>query len=61
MVLIFTLITIASFAFIALIVAFPVTCSPLWDAIFVYTLYALGFVIVGLGLIGAIGLISGLL
>lgn len=59
--LIFTLIAIAVFAFVVLIVAFPVTRSPLWDAIFIYTLHALGFVIVVLGLIGAIGLISGLL
>ena len=59
--LIFTLITIAALAFIALIVAFPVTHSPLWDAIFIHTLHALGFIIVVLGLTGAIGLISGLL
>lgn len=59
--LIFTLITIAVFAFVVLIVAFPVTRSPLWDAIFIHTLYALGFVIVVLGLIGAICSISGLL
>lgn len=59
--LIFTLITIAALAFIALIAAFPVTRSPLWDAILIYTLHALGFSIVVLGSIGAIGLISGLL
>ena len=59
--LIFTLIIIATFAFITLIVAFPVTRSPLWDSVFIHTLYALGFIIVVLGLVGAIGLISGLL
>ena len=59
--LIFTLITITTFAFIALIVAFPATQSPLWDAIFIHTLHALGFIIVVLGLVGAVGLISGLL
>ena len=59
--LIFTLITIAALAFVALIVASPVTHSPMWDAIFIYTLHALGFIIVVLGLTGAIGLISGLL
>ena len=59
--LIFTLITIAALAFVALIVAFPVTRSPLWDAILVYTLHALGFIIVVLGLIGALGSVSGLL
>ena len=59
--LIFTLITIAAFAFIALTIAFPVTHSPLWDAIFIHTLHALGFIVVVLGLVGAIGLTSGLL
>ena len=59
--LILTLITIAALVFVALIAAFPVTHSPLWDAIFVHTLHALGFIIVVLGLIGALGLISGLL
>lgn len=59
--LIFTLITIAAFASIALIVAFPVTNSPLWDSIFIYTLHILCFIIVVLGLVGGIGLISGLL
>lgn len=59
--LIFTLIIIAALAFVALIVAFPVTHSPMWDAIFIHTLHALGFILVVLGLIGAIGLISGLL
>lgn len=59
--LIFTLITIAAFAFIVLIVAFPATRSPLWDAVFIHTLHALGFIIVVLGLTGAIGSISGLL
>jgi hypothetical protein len=59
--LIFTLITVAALTFIALIVAFPATRSPLWDAIFIHTLHALGFIIVVLGLIGALGLISGLL
>lgn len=59
--LIFTLITIAVFAFVALIVASPVTHSPLWDGIFIYTLYALGLIIVVLGLVGAAGSISGLL
>lgn len=59
--LIFILITVAAFAFIALIVAFPVTRSPLWDAVFIHTLHALGFIVVSLGLVGAVGLISGLL
>lgn len=59
--LISTLITIAVLAFMALIVAFPVTRSPLWDSVFIYTLHILGFSIVVLGLVGAIGLISGLL
>lgn len=59
--LIFTLITIATLASIALIVAFPATRSPLWDSIFIHTLYALCFIVVVLGLVGAIGSISGLL
>ena len=59
--LIFTLITIAALAFVTLIVAFPVTHSSVWDAIFIHTLHAIGFIIVVLGLVGAIGLISGLL
>lgn len=59
--LIFTLITIAVCAFVALIVAFPATNSPLWDAIFIYTLHALGFSIAVLCLTGAIGWVSGLL
>lgn len=59
--LIFTLIIITTLAFVALVVAFPVTHSPLWDFIFIHTLHALGFIIVVLGLVGAIGLISGLL
>lgn len=59
--LIFTLITIAVVAFIALMIVFPATRSPLWDAIFIHTLHSLGFIIVVLGLVGAIGLISGLL
>ena len=59
--LIFMFIIIAVFAFIALIVAFPVTRSPLWDSIFIHTLHVLGFIVVVLGLVGAIGLISGLL
>ena len=59
--LILTFITIAALAFVALIAAFPVTRSPLWDAILVHTLHALGFTILVLVLIGALGLISGLL
>lgn len=59
--LIFIIITVVTLVFIALIVAFPVTRSPLWDSIFIHTLHALGFIIVVLGLVGAIGSISGLL
>ena len=59
--LIFTLITIAALAFVTLIVAFPVTHSPMWDAISIHTLHALGFIIVVLGLIGALGSVSSLL
>ena len=59
--LILTLITIAAVAFIVLMIVFPVTRSPLWDAIFIHTLHFLGFVVVVLGLVGAIGRISGLL
>lgn len=58
---IFTLITISTLAFIVLIVAFPVTRSPLWDGVFIWALHVLGVIIVVSGLTGAIGLISGLL
>lgn len=61
MTVIFTLIAISTLAFIALIVAFPVTRSPLWDAVFIWTLHVLGAIIVVMVLTGAIGLISGLL
>lgn len=61
MTLIFTLITITTFAFMALVVAFPVTRSSRWDSILIHTLHFLGFIIVVLGLVGAVGLISGLL
>lgn len=59
--LIFTLITITTFAFVVLVVAFPATCSSRWDSILIYTLYFLGCITVVLGFVGAIGLISGLL
>lgn len=61
MTLIFTLIAIAVSAFMVLIAAFPLTRSPLWDAICTHSLYALGVIIVTLGVVGFIGAISGLL
>lgn len=59
--LILTLIIIATLAFVSLIVAFPTTNSPLWDAVFIHTIHILGFLIGVLGLTGALGLISGIL
>lgn len=56
-----TIIIIMVVAFTALVVAFPVTRSPLWDAVFIHTLHALGACIVVLGLVQAIGSMSGLL
>lgn len=61
MMLIFTLIAIAIFAFMALIVAFPLTQSPLCDAICTHSLYALGIIIAVLGVVGSVGAVSGLL
>ena len=61
MTLIITLIATAMFAFMALIVAFPLTRSQLWDAIFTYSLYVLGVIIAVLGVVGSIGAVSGLL
>jgi hypothetical protein len=61
MTLIFTLIAIAMFASMALIAAFPLTRSPLWDAAFTYFLYGLGTIVVILGVVGFIGSVSGLL
>ena len=58
---IFTLIAITALAFIALVVAFPVTSSSWWNSIFIYTLHVLGFITVVWGFVGVIGLISGLL
>ena len=56
-----TLFAIVALFFIVLIIAFPVTNSPLWDSIFIHTLHILGFLVVVLGLVGAVGAISGLL
>lgn len=61
MTLILTLVAIAMFAFIALIVAFPLTQSPLWDALLTCSLYVLGAATVVLGAVGLIGAASGLL
>ena len=57
----FALITIMVVSFFVLIAVFPITRSPLWDAVCTYTLYTLGVAIVVLGLVGAVGSISGLL
>lgn len=61
MTLIFTLIGIAMFAFMVLIAAFPLTASPLWDAVLTNSLYVLGIIIVVLGVIAMLGAVSGLL
>lgn len=58
---ILALIIVAALAFVTLIVAFPATRSPLWDAVFIYTLHILGLALVVTGLVGAIGSVSGLL
>ena len=59
--LILALIIITALAFAVLVVAFPVTRSPLWDILPAYTLHTLGFILVVLSLVGAIGWISGLM
>lgn len=61
MTLIFTLIAIAMFAFMVLVAAYPLTRSPLWDALLTHALYALGVIVVILGVVGFIGAVSGLL
>ena len=61
MTLIFTLAIIAAVAFVAATVALPFANSPLWDAVLIHGLYILGIAIMVLGVIGAVGLVSGLL
>lgn len=61
MTLIFTLTIIAAIAFVVATMALPFTRSPLWDAVLIYGLYALGVAIMVLGVVGTIGLVSGLL
>lgn len=61
MTLIFTLTIIVAVAFVVATMVFPFTSSPLWDAVLIYGLYILGIAIMVLGVIGAVGLISGLL
>lgn len=61
MTLIFTLAIIVAVAFVVATVALPFTSSPLWDAVLIHVLYILGIAIMVLGVIGAVGLVSGLL
>lgn len=61
MTLILTLTIIMAVAFVVGTVVLPFANSPLWDAVLIYGLYILGIAIMVLGVIGAVGLISGLL
>lgn len=61
MTLIFVLTIIVAVAFVVSTVVYPFTCSPLWDAILIYSLYIFGIAVLVLGVVGAVGLISGLL
>lgn len=56
----FILASIAAATFMVIIVAYPRACTPLWDAVLIASLYILGIALAVLGLVGAIGLISGL-
>lgn len=57
----FILASIAAAAFMVIIVAYPRACSPLWDAVLIASLYVLGIALVVLGVVGSVGMISGLL
>lgn len=61
MTLVFTLTIIVAVAFVVATMVLPFTRSPLWDAVLIYGLYILGIAIMVLGVIGTVGLISGLL
>lgn len=61
MTLIFILTIIVAVAFVVATVVFPFTSSPLWDAVLIYSLYIFGIAVLVLGVVGAVGLVSGLL
>lgn len=61
MTFVFTLTIIVAVAFVAATIALPFARSPRWDAVLIYGLYVLGIIIMVLGVVGAVGLISGLL
>lgn len=61
MTLIFVLTIIVAVAFVMSTVVYPFTRSPLWDAVLMYSLYIFGIAVLVLGVVGAVGLISGLL
>lgn len=56
-----TLITIAIPVLVVLVAAFSITDSPLWDTVFAGAIYILCLAVTVLGVVGAIGSVSGLL